>query len=755
MMRNSPLRLRTMTVGRNTEAVKVVVRCRPLNKKEEATNHERIVEVDVRLGQVRVRNPKSSGTLMKAFTFDAVYDTNSKQDELYNYACKPLIDSVLLGFNGTIFAYGQTGTGKTYTMEGVPTDPEKRGVIPNSFLHIFNHISRSQNQQYLVRVSYIEIYQEDIRDLLCKDNNKKLELKENSDLGVYVKDLSCVVTKNIKEIEHVMNLGNQSRSVGYTKMNERSSRSHAIFIITIECSEMGVDGEEHIRVGKLNMVDLAGSERQSKTGVQGQRFKEATKINLSLSALGNVISALVDGKSTHVPYRDSKLTRLLQDSLGGNSKTVMIATVGPSPCHYDETVTTLRYANRAKNIKNKPKINEDPKDALLREFQEEIARLKAQLEERGMLAKERRRRRRNSMRMKRSLSSGEVETEKDGDVGIVETVQKESVEEYWWKQQMAIANYKPDFSRKLGTLDEKTKTVEELMKEQQAMETLIEKYKAMESKLLVGGKTIIDHTNEQQRMLELKRQEIAEQERQEWDMQQLMFEQDEETIELKETFSTLQQEVDFKTKKLRKFYSKLQLVRSEIGDIINEHITMRQELEQTMNELTREMKFKNLIIENFIPPEEKNKIMNRLHFDSEEDQWKVLPLLPSENNSPLIRRRPTSVIGYKRPISQYAQAAVATGSPSRYRAENIMLLELDISPPTMVPLDLQRSEIRTQDLIRDFGHYRKRTTASRVMKARSWYQGPSQSASSSTSSSASGLQCPASPMGACGTTHEP
>lgn len=288
------------------------------------------------------------------------------------------------------------------------------------------------------------------------------------------------------------------------------------------------------------------------------------------------------------------------------------------------------------------------------------------------------------------------------------------------------------------------------------MEIMIEKYKAMESKLLVGGKNIIDHTNEQQKMLELTRLEIAEQDRKEREMQQLMFEQDEETIELKETFSTLQQEVEFKTKKLRKFYSKLQLVRSEIGDIINEHVTMRQELEQTMNELTREMKFKNLIIENFIPPEEKNKIINRLHFDSEEDQWKVLPLLPSENNSPLVRRRPTSVVGNKRPVSMYAQTAVAHGSPSRYRAENIMLLELDVSPPTMVPLDLQRSDIRTQDLIRDFGHYRKRTTASRVMKARSWYQGPSHSACSSASCVPSDPQCSsASGMEACASTYQP
>merc|ERR1719335_1505392 len=166
-------------------------------------------------------------------------------------------------------------------------------------------------------------------------------------------------------------------------MNANSSRSHSIFTVVVECQGTGIDGEEHIRVGKLNMVDLAGSERQSKTGATGDRLKEATKINLSLSALGNVISALVDGKSSHIPYRDSKLTRLLQDSLGGNTKTVMVANVGPADYNYDETLSTLRYAYRAKSIKNKPRINEDPKDAMIREFQEEIMRLKAELEAAG------------------------------------------------------------------------------------------------------------------------------------------------------------------------------------------------------------------------------------------------------------------------------------------------------------------------------------------------------------------------------------
>ncbi|XP_018092567.1 kinesin-like protein KIF3B isoform X2 [Xenopus laevis] len=583
-----------MSKSKSSESVRVVVRCRPMNSKELAAGYERVVNVDVKLGQVSVKVHKgATNELPKTFTFDAVYDSNSKQVELYDETFRPLVDSVLLGFNGTIFAYGQTGTGKTYTMEGVRSDPEKRGVIPNSFEHIFTHISRSQNQQYLVRASYLEIYQEEIRDLLSKDQSKRLELKERPDTGVYVKDLSSFVTKSVKEIEHVMNVGNQNRSVGATNMNEHSSRSHAIFMITIECSQIGLDGENHIRVGKLNLVDLAGSERQTKTGAQGERLKEATKINLSLSALGNVISALVDGRSTHIPYRDSKLTRLLQDSLGGNAKTVMVANIGPASYNVEETLTTLRYSNRAKNIKNKPRVNEDPKDALLREFQEEIARLKTQLEKRVGIKRRRRGRRR--------MAGGEVEGDEDEEGDLYEGDDVlEDKEDYWREQQERLEIEKKaileDHSlvaeEKLKLLKEQEKKMDDLKKEREAMEMLSSKVKAMESKLLVGGKNIVDHTNEQQKILEQKRHEIAEQKCREREMQQQMENQDEETLELKETYSSLQQEVDIKTKKLKKLFSKLQAVKAEIHDLQEEHIKERQELEQTQNELTRELKLK-------------------------------------------------------------------------------------------------------------------------------------------------------------------
>ncbi|XP_044093263.1 kinesin-like protein KIF17 isoform X5 [Neovison vison] len=201
-------------------------------------------------------------------------------------------------------------------------------------------------------------------------------LKEHPERGVYVKGLSMHTVHSVAQCERIMETGWKNRSVGYTLMNKDSSRSHSIFTISIEIYAVDERGQDHLRAGKLNLVDLAGSERQSKTGATGERLKEATKINLSLSALGNVISALVDGRCKHIPYRDSKLTRLLQDSLGGNTKTLMVACLSPADNNYDETLSTLRYANRAKNIKNKPRINEDPKDALLREYQEEIKKLK-------------------------------------------------------------------------------------------------------------------------------------------------------------------------------------------------------------------------------------------------------------------------------------------------------------------------------------------------------------------------------------------
>ena len=261
-----------------------------------------------------------------------------------------------------------------------------RGIIPKSVRHVFGCIDGSSGgKKFLVRCSYLEIYNESILDLLCFAGGGKqgenLKVHEDPNKGIYVQDLTNVVCKSVPELEKLLMAGLKNRKVGETAMNKDSSRSHSIFTIYVETMEDAEDGNQKFKVGKLNLVDLAGSERQSKTNATGDRLKEAQKINLSLSALGNVISALVDGKSQHIPYRDSKLTRLLQDSLGGNTKTIMIAALSPADYNFDETLSTLRYAARAKCIQNKPKINEDPKDTLLRQYEDEIKSLRQMLEQ--------------------------------------------------------------------------------------------------------------------------------------------------------------------------------------------------------------------------------------------------------------------------------------------------------------------------------------------------------------------------------------
>ncbi|XP_039611630.1 kinesin-like protein KIF17 isoform X1 [Polypterus senegalus] len=362
-----------------SESVKVIVRCRPLNEREKSLNCKIVVSMDSARCQCFIQKPGASEEPPKQFTFDGTYFVEDQTEQMYNEVAYPLVEGVTQGYNGTIFAYGQTGSGKSFTMQGIPSPSSQRGVIPRAFEHIFESIQCAENTKFLVRASYLEIYNEEIRDLLGQDTKQKLELKEHPEQGVYVRGLSHHTVHSVRECEVIMEQGWKNRSVGYTLMNKDSSRSHSIFTVHLEICSTDPSGKDHLRAGKLNLVDLAGSERQSKTGATGERLREATKINLSLSALGNVISALVDGHSRHVPYRDSKLTRLLQDSLGGNTRTLMVGCLSPADNNYEESLSTLRYANRAKSIQNKPRVNEDPKDALLREYQEEIKKLRALL----------------------------------------------------------------------------------------------------------------------------------------------------------------------------------------------------------------------------------------------------------------------------------------------------------------------------------------------------------------------------------------
>nr|XP_046179679.1 kinesin-like protein KIF3A isoform X5 [Oncorhynchus gorbuscha] len=609
--------------------VKVVVRCRPLNQKERSMGHKQAVSVDENRGTITVNKLETNHEPPKTFTFDTVFGPDSKQLDVYNLTARPIIDSVLEGYNGTIFAYGQTGTGKTFTMEGVRAVPELRGIIPNSFAHVFGHIAKAEGDtRFLVRVSYLEIYNEEVRDLLGKDQMQRLEVKERPDVGVYIKDLSGYVVNNADDMDRIMTMGHKNRSVGSTNMNEHSSRSHAIFTITIECSEKGVDGDQHVRMGKLHLVDLAGSERQGKTGATGQRLKEATKINLSLSTLGNVISALVDGKSTHVPYRNSKLTRLLQDSLGGNSKTMMCANIGPADYNYDETISTLRYANRAKNIKNKARINEDPKDALLRQFQKEIEELRKKLQE--------------GEEISGSEGSGSEEMDEGDDEGRRKRrgKKKKVSPDKMVEMQAKIEEERKELEATLDMEEEERnkaraeleKREKDLLKAQQEHHLLLEKLSALEKKVIVGGVDLLAKAEEQEKLLQESNNELEERRRRAELLRRELEEKEAERLDMEEKYSSLQEEAQGKTKKLKKVWTMLMAAKSEMADLQQEHHREIEGLLENIRHLSRELRLQMLIIDSFIPQEYQEMIENYVQWNEDIGEWQLKCVAYTGNN---------------------------------------------------------------------------------------------------------------------------
>ena len=329
--------------------LKVIVRFRPLIDIELELSENKGIEIQY-LDQTTISIPKNSD--LETFSFDRVFSSDACQEDIFNFVGKPIIEDVLTGYNGTVFAYGQTGSGKTYTMMGAKDhDYENQGIIPRSTNLIFQTLAASSTEiEYSLKCSMLEIYKETLKDLL--GNSGELKIKQDKRKGIHVEGLTevCVVCE--EEILDVLSLGESNRSVASTKMNTASSRSHQIFIL--EIIQKLPNGNE--KRGILNLVDLAGCEKINQTGVTGNKLEEAKKINLSLSCLGNVIKALTD-KAEHIPYRDSKLTRLLQESLGGNYKTTLIVNCSPHPRNLEDSLNTLKFAKRAKTIKNKAILN--------------------------------------------------------------------------------------------------------------------------------------------------------------------------------------------------------------------------------------------------------------------------------------------------------------------------------------------------------------------------------------------------------------
>ncbi|KYN01497.1 hypothetical protein ALC62_07679 [Cyphomyrmex costatus] len=347
--------------------IQVFVRVRPINQNEKIGKSISVLELPT--NKEIVVHERIQGSHSKKFTFDKVFGPVSKQIDVYNAVVSPLLEEVLAGYNCTVFAYGQTGTGKTFTMEGVSNDPSLHwqsdttaGIIPRALSHLFDELRMLEAQEYTVRVSFLELYEDATRKG-----------------SIIIHGLEEVTVHNKNEVYKILEKGSERRQTAATLMNAHSSRSHTVFSITIHIKENNVDGEELLKTGKLNLVDLAGSENVGRSGAVDRRAREAGNINQSLLTLGRVITALVE-RAPHVPYRESKLTRLLQESLGGRTKTSIIATISPASINLEETLSTLDYAHRAKNITNRPEINQKlSKKALLKEYTEEIERLRRDL----------------------------------------------------------------------------------------------------------------------------------------------------------------------------------------------------------------------------------------------------------------------------------------------------------------------------------------------------------------------------------------
>eukprot|EP00736_Rhodelphis_marinus_P009297 Rmarinus@m.14750 len=382
------------------ESVTVGVRCRPLTEKE-TSSHPVVV---VAQNTVTV-NPTGGSGPERSFSFDYSYGPDTTQEQIYQDIGSVVMRKALDGYNGTIFVYGQTGAGKTHTMMGTEGDP---GIVPRLLEDLFLTSSAHPHNTYNISACYLELYNEVIYDLLSP--SRDLKIRESTTKGVYVEGLSAFSVASQEEAFNLMLRGNQAKTMASTAMNERSSRSHSVFSLRVESTPRGsgVSGpagspakvaiaptgvggcssplqtrspKAALRpsgtFAKVNLVDLAGSERAGGMGSTGIRFREGTSINKSLTALGNVINALASGTKSHIPYRDSKLTRLLQESLGGNMSTAMIAAISPAASNVTETLGTLQYASRAKSIKNETRKNEDPTTTLIRQLREEIVRLKA------------------------------------------------------------------------------------------------------------------------------------------------------------------------------------------------------------------------------------------------------------------------------------------------------------------------------------------------------------------------------------------
>ena len=588
-----------------SECVKVAIRVRPMNKREKEQNSRLCVQVDKDNNTVSVISDKNES---KTFPFDYVYPMETTQREVYDQVAFPIVDSIFQGYNGTIFAYGQTGCGKTFTMMGIITDPQLRGVIPNAFDHIFGFIkTEGESRKFFLRCSFVEIYNEEVRDLLG-NKDKKLDIREDPKKGTFLKDLTYVTIKNPADIDKSLDTGNKNRHVGATSMNDQSSRSHSLFTVYLEIEEKGENNNSRIKSGKLNLVDLAGSERVGKTNATGQTFDEGKKINLSLTALGSVIDALSQNRK-YIPYKDSKLTRLLADSLGGNTKTVMFANISPASYNYDETLGTLRYASRAKLIKNAPVVNEDPKDALLRKYEEEIKALKEKLANGGNI---------------NDILEEVSEESDDGDDAEVEEENKQIVKNFKKKKSV----YLGDDPEKIALMAK----IAELEK------NLIDNVKLEDAEVREGEEKL----NKNELAKRIKEQEEKNKQFKEYREKQ-MKENEEIENKMKKLQEQKEKEEELLKNDANKLQEKIKELNSEIEDLKNEGAKDRIDYLENVKEISKENDLYKKIIYGILSENQFKKICEMSRYIEDDNLWKIKPFSIKENKLAFSNVNPSQV----------------------------------------------------------------------------------------------------------------
>jgi len=607
------------------EAVKVAIRCRPLSTMEREHNYDNIINIDQSNSAVHIRNQQSQNI---TFTYDYSFPETCTQEEIYELTSSPIVSAVLEGMNGTIFAYGQTGTGKTYTMDGKSTG-EHKGIVPRALEHIFDYIrANSESHQFLVTVVYVEIYNDEIRDLLAEKNDQPLKIREDPNSGVTIKGVAVHKVKEIEDLWKLLSYGKKNRKVRKTNMNDESSRSHSILTLGIETLTQ-IDGQDHVRSAKLNLVDLAGSERVAKTGVEGIGFLEGVNINYELMILGNCISALTTRGNTHIPYRDSKLTMLLKDSLGGNAKTLMIAAIGPADYNFPETMSTLRYAERAKKIENKPTVNMDPKDALLLKLKGELEELQSKLTQKGNMGQQ--------------LGASE-------DVIRVMEEKLEIQRKELAQTSNMIASERANLQMKLE------KRMQKIQNEKQRQNEYMMRLNELNSYLVNGEQDLKLKTVKNEAQITNIRRKLKEREERTQKIQKEIEERKKKEFMMNKECTTIQAQVKQVSEEFEEAassYKNLKILYPEIQNTIQSD---REALTNDIVRLSSQIELYQQIIDNFIPQADVERVKSMGVFDENTHVWKMV----DEDKKKLVQKvvsfeRPKSATGYNRPTAHDAQ----------------------------------------------------------------------------------------------------